>query len=80
MIEVEVRWFAAYREATGVEAEPVQADAATPADLFDILRERHPALGSRDAALVAVNDEMADWEIVLRNGDTVLFFPPVAGG
>lgn len=80
MIEVTVRWFAAYRELTGVESETVQSDAATPAALFDALRDRHPRLGRRDSALVAINDEMADWTAPLADGDTILFFPPVSGG
>jgi len=29
---------------------------------------------------VAVNDQMADWESPIADGDEVLFFPPVAGG
>jgi molybdopterin converting factor small subunit len=29
---------------------------------------------------VAINDELADWNVVLTAGDEVLFFPPVAGG
>ena len=29
---------------------------------------------------VAINDELAAWDVELRSGDEVLFFPPVAGG
>jgi molybdopterin converting factor small subunit len=29
---------------------------------------------------VAINDELADWNVGLTNDDEVLFFPPVAGG
>jgi molybdopterin converting factor small subunit len=29
---------------------------------------------------VAINDELADWNVTLTAGDEVLFFPPVAGG
>ena len=80
MIEVQVRWFAAYREATGIEAETVETRAATPAELFDSLKQKHPSLASRNSALVAINDEMAGWDQRLNAGDTILFFPPVAGG
>ena len=80
MIELTVRWFAAYRELTETESENIETSATTPAELFDEMKKRHQALGRRDAALVAVNDEMADWTTTLRNGDTVLFFPPVSGG
>jgi molybdopterin synthase sulfur carrier subunit len=30
--------------------------------------------------MVAINDEMSDWNAALTDGDEVLFFPPVAGG
>ena len=80
MKHVEVRWFAAYREATGVDFESVKTGALTAADLFVELRKRHSRLGSSRSALVAINDEMSDWQTALNEGDRVLFFPPVAGG
>ena len=79
-MEVQLQWFAAYREATGVARETVQTEAATAGDLFAEMTSRHPALLGRDGSLVAINDEMADWDSVLADGDRVLFFPPVAGG
>jgi molybdopterin converting factor subunit 1 len=75
-----IKWFAAYREATGVATETVQTDAASAAELFAEMQRQHPALASFNAALLAINDEMADWNRTLRDGDEVLFFPPVAGG
>lgn len=80
MMEVKVRWFAAYRDLTGVETETCKTAAATPAELFDEMISRHDALGGRTSALVAINDEMVDWSAQLTADDEVLFFPPVAGG
>lgn len=80
MIEVTVRWFAAYRELTGCASETLGTEATTPAELFDELTGRHRALGGRVSSLVAINDEMADWTAPLTDGDEVLFFPPVSGG
>ncbi len=77
---VEVKWFAAYREATAVAAETVQTTATTAAELFVEMQHKHPALAPYSAALLAVNEEMADWNRSLQDGDEVLFFPPVAGG
>jgi len=79
-MKVTVRYFAAFREAVGISAEPVDTEASTPATLFAECTSRHPALGAYSASLVAVNDEMSDWEQSLKEGDEVLFFPPVAGG
>jgi molybdopterin converting factor small subunit len=79
-VKIEVRYFAAFREATGIGSEPVDTQARTPAVLFAECARRHSALPTLSASLVAVNDEMADWQRPLAEGDEVLFFPPVAGG
>jgi len=80
MITVTVRWFAAFREATGVSTEPVTSAATRPDDLYEEMKARHQGLGDRGAALVAINDEISDWDSQLKDGDEILFFPPVAGG
>lgn len=79
-MKLTVKYFAAFREATGVGTESLDSNAATPAELFKECQHRHDALQTYSASLVAVNDEMADWDSPLTEGDTVLFFPPVAGG
>jgi len=79
-MKVQVRYFAAFREATGVETETVDTVAASPAELFRECAERHAGLHGHASSLVAINDEMADWESVLLEDDEILFFPPVAGG
>jgi molybdopterin converting factor subunit 1 len=79
-MKIEIRYFAAFREATGIASEPVDTQAETTAALFAECADRFPALRKYSASLVAVNDEMAGWEHALANGDEVLFFPPVAGG
>lgn len=80
MIEVQVCWFAAYRERTGCEREQHTTEATTPAELFDELAHRYTTLGSRNASLLAINGEMSDWSSPIEDGDEVLFFPPVSGG
>ena len=79
-MKVRVRYFAAFREATGLEAETVETGAASPAELFAECSERHANLQNYSSSLVAINDEMAAWETGLSENDEVLFFPPVAGG
>ena len=75
-----VRYFALFREQAGCETEPVDWPGGTAADLFQLVVDKHPFLHAEAAALVAINDEMAGWERLLKEGDVVLFFPPVAGG
>ena len=80
MKNIKVRYFAAYREETGIGSEAVNTEAGTAAELFAECSARHAGLQSYSAALVAINDEMSDWGAALGEGDEVLFFPPVAGG
>lgn len=79
-MQVRVRYFAVFREVTGVETEVVDTGASSARELFSQMADRHADLHFEAAALVAVNDVMADWETALSEGDEVLFFPPVAGG
>ena len=79
-MQVNVRYFAAFREATGLETETVETVASSTGVLFGECRERHPGLVAWEASLVAINDEMARWDSPIDDGDEILFFPPVAGG
>jgi MoaD family protein len=79
-MKLTVRYFAAFRELTGVEVETVDTDASSPSDLFNECSARHAGLQKFTSSMVAVNDEMTGWDSALSDGDEVLFFPPVAGG
>jgi molybdopterin converting factor subunit 1 len=77
---VRVRYFAAFREAVGTDTESIDTRAGTAAELFSECAEKHPTLSAFSASLVGINDEMADRDAAIADGDEVLFFPPVAGG
>ena len=79
-MKTEVRYFALFREQSGCASETVEWSGGTAAELFQLMAEKHAALKTEAAALVAVNDEMTGWETPLKEDDVVLFFPPVAGG
>ena len=80
MIDVRVRYFAAFRERAGRDSESVTTIARTAAELYAELAGRHGFADSMTRCKVAVNDELAAWQVELSPGDEVLFFPPVAGG
>lgn len=77
---INVRYFALFRENAGIDQESVASDAETAGDLFEELKSRHGSSEPLGHCKVAINDEMADWNSPLNDGDTVLLFPPVAGG
>ena len=75
-----VRYYALLREERGLEEESIHTAAITTADLYDELLDRHDFSMERTRLWVAVNDEMSDWERAIKEGDTIVFIPPVAGG
>jgi sulfur-carrier protein len=75
-----VRYFAGFREHAGVDEETVSLAANTARDVFDLLKSRHGSAEPLGHCKVAINDEMADWDSPVGDGDTILLFPPVAGG
>ena len=75
-----VVYYAALREQRGLSEERLRTDAPTPAALYDELRARHALRLQADQLRAAVNDAFVPWDTPLREGDTVVFIPPVAGG
>jgi molybdopterin converting factor subunit 1 len=80
MIDVTARYFAAFRERAGRDAEPLTTNARTAAELYAELARRHGFADSMTRCKVAINDKLTAWDVRLTAGDEVLFFPPVAGG
>lgn len=80
MKTITVRYFALFRENAGLAEETLSLEAATTADVFAATRARHGSDEPSGHCKVAVNDEMADWDTPVVDGDVVLLFPPVAGG
>jgi molybdopterin synthase catalytic subunit len=81
-MEVEVRYFAAAREAAGRPTERVQvADGATLGELRAELARRHPALAPLSPTLrLAVDERFAPDADALAPGAVVALLPPVSGG
>ena len=77
---LKIQYYAILREQAGRSEETLDTTAATPAELYDELRKRHPFQLNAAQLKVALNSEFSDWHTPLRHGDTVVFIPPVAGG
>jgi molybdopterin-guanine dinucleotide biosynthesis protein A len=77
---VRVQYYAILREQAGRNEETLDTSAATPAELYAQLRQRHPFQLDPAQLKVALNSEFGDWQTPLKHGDTVVFIPPVAGG
>ena len=80
MKNITVRYFAMFREHAGLGEETLSINVSTALDVFEQTRSRHGSSEPIGHCKVAVNDEMVDWSSAVNDGDTVLLFPPVAGG
>ena len=77
---VRVQYFAILREQRGAAEEHLNTEAPTAADLYRELSSRHGFTLAPEQVRAAVNDEFAPWTTLLREGDAMVFLPPVAGG
>ena len=78
---VNVRYFALLRDVAGKSTEDVAIETgSSAAKLFHILAEKYAFPLSLADLRVAVNDEFTGSDHPLKNGDRVVFIPPVSGG
>ncbi|WP_114238339.1 MoaD/ThiS family protein [Dyella sp. C9] len=80
MTVVNLQYYAQLREQAGMGGEQLATAAATLRQLYEELCARHDFTLAADALKVAVNAQFCGWDHPLREGDTVVFIPPVAGG
>nr|WP_199048739.1 MoaD/ThiS family protein [Dyella sp. ASV24] len=80
MTVVNLQYYAQLREQAGRSGEQVVTSAVSLRDLYEELRASHGFSLAADVLKVAVNTEFSAWDRSLRDGDTVVFIPPVAGG
>ena len=75
-------YFAHARRATGCSLEELPLTAPlTPATLWDLLIERHPALASlRTVSRLARGDDFLPADALLSPTDEIAIIPPVSGG
>jgi molybdopterin converting factor subunit 1 len=78
--KVRIEYFAVLREQAGVNEETVDTSARTAAQLYAQLAARHGFDLEQGRLKLAVNAQFSDWSTELRDGDEIVFIPPVAGG
>ncbi len=81
-MKVRVLFFGIAHDLTGFQREQLEvADGERLEDLRRRYEHRFPRLGELAGSLLAaVNQEIAEPSLILREGDEVAFMPPVSGG
>jgi molybdenum cofactor guanylyltransferase len=77
---VTVQYYALLREQAGRREEALESNAATPQELYAQLASRYPFTLGPEVLRVAINAEFCEWTTPIKDGDMVVFIPPVAGG
>jgi molybdopterin converting factor subunit 1 len=82
VVRIKVLYFGQAREAAGGGEEVLSLPGhASISALLDETSRRHGRLERlRGAMQVALNEEIAEGDEELKDGDVVAFLPPVAGG
>jgi molybdopterin converting factor subunit 1 len=81
-MQVTVRYFASIREVIGQRSEVREVPEATTAgELLEQIVRDHPAIdGLRRASRIMLNQEYAEPDDLLSDGDEFALIPPVSGG
>jgi len=80
---ITVKLFANLKDKAGLNELSISAERLTIADLFDKLSREYPALSemlSCGRIIVAVNQELAGKDALVKDGDEVALMPPFSGG
>ncbi|WP_100643009.1 MoaD/ThiS family protein [Alteromonas facilis] len=84
MIDIQVRFFALFRERLGIDS--MQFTCATGSRVEDVLNglyQQNPAIAEHvqvGQLLCAVNHKLVGMEHSLQSGDELALLPPVTGG
>lgn len=79
-LNLRLRYFAVLREQAGCDSEKCQTSAATPDELYAEIKVEKGFALEPDALRVAINGDFVPFDASLKDGDEVVFIPPVAGG
>lgn len=77
---VKIEYFAQFRSCARISSEVIFTVSISVLELFDLLREKYRFPLDMNSVGAVVNEDYADWNSMLQNGDRVVFIPPISGG
>ena len=78
--KIYLTYYALLREERGVDCETITTNVATVLDLYNSLQAQHNFSLTEDSIKVSINDTFLPWQTELKDGDRIVFLPPVSGG
>ena len=80
-MNITVLYFASLADKSYKGSELLTLETGTSlTELYDSLQTRYQFRQQPAELRVAINDEFASWDEAIKEGDTIAFIPPVAGG
>jgi molybdopterin synthase sulfur carrier subunit len=76
---IKVLLFAQLKDEMGKETISIEGNGLSVAQLKEKIRAEFQLEGL-DTVMTAVNEEFAGDEVIVADGDTIAFIPPVSGG
>lgn len=80
MIEVTIHYYGLLADQRGLMTEKVMTAVVDALELYQNLSKQYHFSVPVDCLRVAINDELVSWHTTLKNGDDVVFMPPMSGG
>ncbi len=80
MISIQLFYFAILQDQRGLSSESIEIESQTAAQLYADLKAKHGFTLGQHALRISVNREFVAWDTRLKDGDEVVFIPPVSGG
>jgi len=80
-MEIQLLFFGITTDLVGEKSMPIKLiDNTSVTDLKRILKTQFSALKNIHEFAIAVNEDYAEDELIIKNGDVVAIIPPVSGG
>jgi len=79
-MKIQIKYFAALREQAGKSEEIIDTLADNPKGVYQELKDKYNFSLQISELQVAINDNYEDFNYELKESDTIVFIPPVAGG
>ena len=80
MISIQLFYFAILQDQRGLSSESIEIESQTAAQLYTDLKAKHGFTLGQNALRISVNREFVALDTRLKDGDEVVFIPPVSGG